>query len=217
MEALAGLAILGAAGWGIVQAGKSVAQAARRRPFLGNTDAVQRAAAQRQQQYLYLNHASREMQAAILRLETDNDPDYRRAAAAARIARQVPASFRQQQFRRLRPLLVSHFGRCRARGTDGQMLLDSLVELVEALGIADFEADYIRQEAERRLEHRPGQTASGSPGEFQARLQQLQQDHDQRVQVIRSLATLSEDVREQLLEAEDQRFQQQLFGRQSDG
>lgn len=158
---------------------------------------------------------NREMQLAILQLGDRPDPDFRRAALAMRAGQVVPAHFRQKQFVRLRPLVVRHYISCRQRGSDLEVLFASLVELVAGFGMPDFEADYIRDEAERTLESRASEQGDGMATQFQARLMQFQRSHEQRMDIIRSLPNLSEDVRAQLLEAEEQRFQTQLFGRRA--
>ncbi|MEZ6052418.1 MAG: hypothetical protein R3C02_13670 [Planctomycetaceae bacterium] len=165
----------------------------------------QREHAQQSQQY-------RQMQLAMLHLDQEPDPDFRRAASAARAARGVAANLRQRQYGRLRPMLVQHYRRCRSRGTAAEILLESLVELVEALGMPEYEADYIRQEAERTQQTRPTASPVDSVQEFQQRLSQAQQEHEQRIQAIRTLSGLNDDTRAQLLEAEEQRYQSRLFG-----
>src|SRR5438270_200227 len=74
-------------------------------------------------------------------------PDFRRVASAAADAAAVPAALRHEVFRRIRPVLVRHYARCLSAGTNEQTLADSLTALAIALGIARFEAEYIRSEA----------------------------------------------------------------------
>lgn len=156
---------------------------------------------------------SREMQLAILNLSSRTDPDFRRAAVVVQDAQVVPTDFRRRQFHRLRPLLVRHYESCSRKGCDPELLHSSLMDLVAALGMEEFEADYIRQEYERNRELRTGGNEESGSAHFQARLTQVQRAHDQRMEVIRALTNLTDDVRAQLIEAEERRFQEQLFGR----
>ncbi|MCA9000218.1 MAG: hypothetical protein KDA80_24685 [Planctomycetaceae bacterium] len=158
---------------------------------------------------------NREMQLAILNLHQTPNPDFRRAAEAVRRASDVPVEFRRRQFARLRPQLIQHYRHCLSRGAEANVVAESLEDLVVALGMEPFEADYIRQEVDRSATQRRADSPESAAQEFQNRLTQAQQEHDRRMQVIRSLSTLSEDVRQQLLEAEEQRFQQALFGHES--
>lgn len=215
MEALLGFAILFALVWAGYRAvlmliGGIRASAVRHSAAVVQRNRLDQTARQNRVRDGRLCLLNRAMQLAILNLDQAPDPDFRRAATAAAAAREVPVQFRKRQYHRLRPLLIQHYRRCVRRGADGEMLLSSLVELVEALGVQEYEADYIRQEAERDHMQRPAADAN-SGAAFQQHLTQAQREHEQRVQVIRGLPNLADDVREQLLEAEDQRFQAQLF------
>lgn len=220
MDAIIGLAILISFFWGGFQLAKLLirwlyqllqflfGRPTRAQPNLANVMRQRR-------QHIALNRRSRNMQEAIVNLDQAPDPDFRRAANAALAARQVPIAWRRQQYRRLRPLLVAHYLSSLNRGVDSETLLESLTELVEALGVAEFEADYVRQEAERKHQRRPSSGAENSSSEFERQLQQSQAEHTRRKQVIESLSGLDPEVREQLLEAEERRFQSLLFGHQS--
>jgi len=219
METLFGLALLSGVGWATYRSIKATVQVVRNMTTRRDDPAVQRRLAQSQatqQQQAQQCRLSREMQQAMLNLDQARDPDFRRATSAARAARSLPAEWRRRQYHRLRPLLVEHYQRCLQRQSDPELLLESLTELVEALGMEGYEADYIRQEAERIRHRRHPQAASATAQEFQTRLTQIQQDHDRRMEVIRGLTSLAEDVRQQLQEAEERRFQSQLFGREQD-
>ena len=150
-----------------------------------------------------LNAKARALQLSLLKIS--QAPDFRRAASWATQAQDVPLAFRQRQFRRFRPRLVQHFSERLADGGDPAVLLESLQTLLHALGIAVFEAEYIRTEAEG---HMP--TNTDQPVSFSAGLQQLQREHQRRLEALRSLAGLDNDTREQLVEAEKTRFREAL-------
>ncbi|MEZ5942901.1 MAG: hypothetical protein R3C18_16030 [Planctomycetaceae bacterium] len=165
------------------------------------------------------NARSRAMQIAIICMAHNDDPDFRRAAHAAQEARTVPEVWRRRQFRRLRPLIVQHYRRCRERRRNMHIVRESLDDLVLALGIQIFEADYIHLEAfpeNARPRPEPQKRKVPKPpnpsNEFQQRLARLQTDHAQRMQAIRETPGLDEGVRRQLLEAEERRFHIALFG-----
>ena len=151
-----------------------------------------------------INAAACLMQVALL--QVDQSPDFRRAATFAKQAKNVPVSFRIRQFQRFRPLIVRHLATRLRGGVAAEDLMDGLTELVTALGLADYEADYIRREAEPHIrpqaEVRPGYAQ-------QARQQQL--EHDQRVESIRNLPGIAAELREQLMEQEEQRFRERLL------
>jgi hypothetical protein len=176
-------------------------QAADAAARLAQERARQRAVRERQRadERRRLNQLYRDMQIALMRV--DQAPDFRRAAAFAARARAVPAELRQRQFQRFRAQLIEYFASRVQAGTDEQVLLQSLRALVSALGVADFEADYIHGEARRS---RP--TAPPPVRTYDEQLRGLQEQHDQRVQTIRDLPALDDEIREQLLEAEHERF-----------
>ncbi|MGD9648665.1 MAG: hypothetical protein AB7U73_23345 [Pirellulales bacterium] len=163
---------------------------------------LQRASAYAARQRLRrLNHL---MQTALLQLE--QAPDFRRAASFAMLAKDVPIAFRQRQFQRFRARLLAHLiARLRAGG-DAPALRQSLTELVTALGLARFEADYLWQEAEGHIERRRPE-----PPNFASSVAALEQDHQQRRVVLQETPGVEEELREQLLEAEEQRFREALL------
>lgn len=176
-------------------------QAADAAARLAQQRAWQRAVRERQraEERRRLNQLYRDLQVALMRL--DQAPDFRRVASFAARARSVPAGLRQRQFQRFRARLVEHFAARMQAGTDEGILLQSLRALLGALGVADFEADYIHGEA-RRL--RP--TGPPPVRTYDEQLRSLQEQHDQRVRAIQDLPTLDDEIREQLLEAEQGRF-----------
>ncbi|MEZ6055490.1 MAG: hypothetical protein R3C01_02175 [Planctomycetaceae bacterium] len=214
MESLIALALLGGVGWLGFRMIAGTGQFFRswNNPVYHPPAPTRR---ELQQQEELLRRLYRQMQEAILHLDREPDPDFRRAASAAQQARAVPPDFRQRQYHRFRPLLVQHFQSCLRRGTSRDILIASLTELVEAMGMPGFEADYIRQEVDRTTGNVPPiPTGGDAVQDFQAQLLQVQEEHTQRVEAIRGLASIDEEIRNQLLEAEERRFQQALFGRE---
>jgi hypothetical protein len=149
---------------------------------------------------------AREMQHAIHQL--GQSPDFRRAASfAARAARAgVPASFRQRQFRRLRPLLINHLASRLQSGASLESACAGIQELVGNLGVAGYEAEYIVTEAQRRQSAAP----AAAP-DYRARLQELHAEHARRLEAIRATPQLDAEVQEQLLEAELERFRSEVL------
>ena len=168
----------------------------------------QRQLMQRRQQELAADQrrrlAARNMQVAILQIE--QSPDFRRAASHAELARDVPLAFRQKQFRRMRPLLLKHLVTKLRAGHAVDAAAAGLVELVTALGIAEYEAEYLVQEASAS-----GATRVDTPASFAQQAQQWQSELRQRLEAIQSLSDLDPDLREQLIEQEQQRFRERLM------
>ena len=159
---------------------------------------AQRQAAQR------VSQSYRELQRGLQQLR--RAPDFRRAAAAAQRAAQVPLRYRQQQFRRFRPLLVAFLADKLQQGSNTRQTAAGLQELVTALGLASFEAEYIITDAQVRTAAR-----RAAPPSFAEQARQWQQEHQDRLQTIRALPDLDPEVREQLLELEHERFRDQLL------
>jgi hypothetical protein len=155
--------------------------------------------------------AAREMQSAILQLHESQD--FRRAATFAERAAQVgvPAAFRQRQFRRLRPLLIQFLSRRLEAGAAADAAAEGLRNLVTALGVAAYEADYIINEA------RGPQAAPRRAPDYRERLGQLHSEHARRLDAIRSTPSLDPALAEQLLEAEQERFRREVLDNPDEG
>lgn len=153
----------------------------------------------------YRRRTAREMQLAILQLS--QSPDFRRAASFAASAAQagVPAAFRQHQFRRLRPLLLEHLVRMLRTSAVQDGSVPGLSELVRSMGVAAYEADYLLAEASQAAQP-PRQVPN-----YRQRLRELHADHMQRLQAIENMTDLEEEIREQLIEAEHERFRTALL------
>ncbi|WP_339734826.1 hypothetical protein [uncultured Gimesia sp.] len=165
---------------------------------------LQRQNRERQQRQIQLNKKYRELQVVLLQI--GQAPDFQRAASRAEAARDVPIASRQRQYRRFRPQLVRHFVKRLRAGADAQILLDSLTTLVEALGIASFEASYIQQEASRQGQHRNQQPTEN----FSTTLERMQQEHADRAAALNQ-AALDPETKQQLLEAQNQRLVESLM------
>jgi hypothetical protein len=208
VDVLAGLAVLGPLAYCLYRAGRAGGRVLGRavratpRPAIptpavppGRPRADPRRRRQRDAQ-------SRAFQTALLQLA--QAPDFRRAASLAAAAALVPAAFKRRQFARFRPCLLAHYRRRTAAGADPEALLHSLRELVVALGVAGFEADYIRAEAAAQTPP----PAATSPAD---RVAALRRDHEARVAAARQGVGEAPDLLDQLLEAEDQRFRDALL------
>jgi hypothetical protein len=158
----------------------------------------------RRQTHADLNRLAAEVQRALLNLE--HAQDFQRAACWARHAKNVPATFRHRIFQRFRPKLVDHMATRLATGQDESRLIASLTDLVQALGIASFEAQYIVSEARTRVS-----TASSSDDSFNAQLRSLHREHDQRMRALRGMNGVDADTKEQLLETEQSRFREAVI------
>lgn len=148
--------------------------------------------------------AARNMQLAILQI--DQSIDFRRAASFAELAREVPLAFRQRQFRRMRPLLLRHLMTRLQSGQTVNSAAKGLEELMAALGIAKYEADYLIAEASDA-----GSLPAPVQITFTQQAQQWQTELRQRTDAIQSLTELDTDLREQLLEQEQHRFRERLL------
>jgi hypothetical protein len=216
-----GILLLAALGGGLYwlasKASEHAAAAAERRRLAEAEESAQRgresawarqraaAARKRQQQLRRLNAKARALQLALLGLRSA--PDFRRAASWAAHAADVPLAFRQRQFRRFRGAILRHLALRLQAGSDPELLTQSLRQLLTHLGVAPFEADYLREQASRSL------AATPSPQQTYAeRLRDLQREHDQRRAALERSDTLADEVREQLLEAEETRFREALLG-----
>ena len=149
-----------------------------------------------------LNKKYRALQVALLQIS--QAPDFQRAASRAEAAQAVPLTSRQRQYRRFRPQLVRHFAKRLRAGTDSQTLLDSLTALVEALGVASFEASYIQQEVTRQGQPQPASE------NFSVTLERMQQEHAERTAALNQ-ATLDPETKQQLLEAQNQKLVESLM------
>ena len=120
-------------------------------------------------------------------------------------AREVPLAFRQRQYQRFRSLLVEHLANLLDHGVSIETVMPGLTQVITGLGVASFEADYIRGEAESRLSQQTTQVP-----DFAQRLREAQNAYRTRMRTLEAMNELDEDSREQLLEQEKLKFQAQL-------
>ena len=150
-----------------------------------------------------IHRAARDLQLALIQVR--EAPDFRRAASYATHARDVPLWFRQRQYHRFRTLLVEHFSNLLNAGISVDSVLPGLTQLIGGLGIAPFEADYIRTEAESKL----SQATPHAP-DFAQQLREAQTSYRSRIRSLEAMQELDTDSREQLLEQEKIRFQSKM-------
>lgn len=210
MEILVGIAALGALAW----AGNKAVATFRKRRRQSTADEAARQAIQsrrvtvagrRNAERDRLNAVAAKLQIALLTLP--RAPDFQRAAQWARLAEHVPAPFRQRVFVRFRPNLVHHMAARLSAGEDAERLFESLTALVQALGIAAFEAQYIVTEAKQQVT----QSSRLSTRSFDQQLQSLQRAHEERLAAIRGLQGIDADTMEQLVETELARFREAIL------
>lgn len=169
----------------------------------------------RQQRQQRASQQAREFQAAILAI--DSNPDFLRVAAAVRAADLVPTAFKQRQYHRFRPHFIRHYRRCLQRGTNPQQLRNSVEQLVMSFEFEPFEADYFRTEAEHLMTTSEVNRGANTVDDFQTRIQQAHDEHRRRTTAIEGLTGISDEIRQQLLEVEERRYQSALFGDDAPG
>ena len=94
------------------------------------------------------------------------------------------------------------------REISGEALTQTLADLVKNLGVASYEADYIRTEAQSRL----SPARQPVPESYASRLTALQRAHAERLAALAQLPGLDDEARQQLKEAEENRFREALLG-----
>lgn len=221
MEALIALAVIGCSIYGLgglvrrgVNAVRNRSQRHRDRRAERDAEQTRRAMQHRQQAEAARRQRAAEARLAMLRrtlvaalTQISQAPDFRRDANLAAHAASLPLSVRQGLFRQFRRHFVAYCATRLSAGENSEVLVESLRTLLTHLGVAAFEADYIKAEAERRTTR---ETPSAAPT-YADRIAGLQREHDGRVAVLRSLASLDADTRQQLIEAEESRFRQELI------
>ena len=151
-----------------------------------------------------MKQAARSLQVALQQVR--QAPDFRRPASYVAHAQNVPLWFRQRQYRRFRSLLVEHLAHLLGEGASVESIMPALTELVTGLGVAPFEADYIRTEAESRLSRQDNTPRA----DFGQQLRQTQAEYRGRVHTLEGMTDLDDETREQLLEQEQLRFQERM-------
>jgi hypothetical protein len=150
------------------------------------------------------NRVYKQLQLALLTL--NQVPDFQRAASWAQHAQDIPLQLRQRLFHRFRTRMVAHMCNRMSAGGNARQLLTSLTTLVQSLGVAAFEAQYIQTEAFER------QGASDeAPPSFDEQLRELRQKHEARVSALRSLGGVDPETKEQLIETEQTRFREAVL------
>ncbi len=169
------------------------------------------AAIRRQRQASIRQRRAAHLQTLLVRSlrQLSTAPDFRRVTSMVENCHDVPIGTRQRLFQAHRRHFIRHFGRCLQHGRDADQLLGEARMLVEALGVAPFEADYIADEARQRWSRRTPSPPAG-PQTFARRIEQLQQELQNRLQAIRANVH-DEELQEQLIEAEESRFRDQLL------
>lgn len=149
----------------------------------------------------------RNLQLAFIQLSSA--PDAQRLLSWTKQCVDLPTAFRRRQFSRFQQLLMEQIPRWVASGVNREHLESDLRNIVSNLGVAKFEADYM-VEAMSPVRS----STSPTPAEaFAGQLAEVQNDHQRRIQTIEAMENLDPDVKEELLDAEHQRYRGLLFGR----
>lgn len=157
-------------------------------------------------------HSQRQAKGRNLQLafmQIPSAPDAQRLLSWTKQCVDLPQKFRRRQFSRFQRLLMEQIPRWIGSGVDREQLEADLRGIVSNLGVAKFEADYM-------VDAMNPQQAMASPTDaeaFAGQLAEVQTDHQRRIQTIEAMENLAPDVKEELLEAEHQRYRGMLFGR----
>lgn len=152
-----------------------------------------------------LNALGHQLQISFLQLP--QCPDLRRQRSWVAHSSDLPLTFRQRQFARFKGMFHTECSRMLREGVGREQLLTDLRAIVVGLGIAAFEADYIINAILDRPEPEVDPNIA-----FQQRLVRIHAEHQQRLNAIESLEHLTDDDRQQLIEEEQSRYRQLLFG-----
>lgn len=152
-----------------------------------------------------LNEMGRNLQIAFQQLPSD--PDAKRLRSWTQATQSLPLQFRRRQFARFRPLLLDQLSRWLEHSTI-EDLAEDLRAIASGLGIAEFEAEYLLLNVEERQTTPPTNDAA----EFDQQLREIHEHHLLRLETIRSIPDLSDDIRQELTEAEETRYRERLIG-----
>lgn len=150
-------------------------------------------------------HAARALQSALEQIPTA--PDYRRAAAAALRCGELPAEQRRQMFQKFRPLIEQHATVCLQQRIDQRLLAQSLHDLLSALAVDTFEAEYIVLVAVQTIKN---QVPLPRHSSYQEQVDEEVLLHRERLHAI-DQSLDSEEFREQLREVEQRRHEDVLL------
>lgn len=152
----------------------------------------------------------RQLQLAFMQLA--DAPDAQRLLSWTNQCTELPLDFRRRQLSRFQRLLMEQIPRWLAAGVERERLEQDLRLVVRNMGVAKFEADYMVSAMN------PNQPTTPNPSDadvFAGQLAEIQADHQRRLQTIEAMVNLEPDVKEELLEAEQQRYRAMLFGRKT--
>jgi hypothetical protein len=138
--------------------------------------------------------------------EVPSSRDFRRPASIAALCREVPVGFRQMQYKRYKSIIEEHAAVCLQQRINRTLLTNSLADLLQSLGIARFEAEYVIEAAAKKLKD---EIAPHRDRDFGRVLQDELRLHRQRVKAIESLKDQPETI-EQMLEIEHRRHEEAL-------
>ena len=148
----------------------------------------------------------RNLQIAFMQLQAA--PDAQRLLSWSNQCKELPLSFRRRTFGRFQQLLGEQIQRWLRSGVDRDRLEEDLRAIVHNLGVAKFEADYMVAAMDPQRRDQPENESEA----FAGQLTEIQSEHRRRIQTIDAMENLEADVKEELIEAEQQRYRSQLFG-----
>ena len=206
----------GACKWWRDRRERSLDSSYRQHVRLAELEQQRQVQAQRRRQHLHdeknrrAERQSRGTKLQVSFMQLPTAPDAQRLMSWSSQCVDLPQEFRRRQFGRFQNMLMEQIPRWLTEGVDREQLESDLRKIASNLGVAKFEADYMVAAMAP-----PTQQPQATPEAevFAGELAEVHSNHQRRVQTIEAMVDLAPDVREELLEAEEQRYRGVLFGR----
>ena len=141
-------------------------------------------------------HLGHQLQISFMQLASA--PDAQRLLSWTNRSANLPINFRRRQFSRFQRLLMEQIPRWLAADVNREQLEGDLRAIVQNMGVAKFEADYmVNAMNPNRAAPNPS-----SAEVFAGQLTDIQAEHQRRTQTIEAMTNLDSAVKEELMEAE---------------